>query len=72
MNHQLTRATRRLLDDIARDVVTEQLAIEITTLAALDPFGIDDPCPGSPDGHFPIWDGPRTLVCPHCSKVLWS
>jgi len=45
-------------------------AVEITTWICADPFGTD-PCPGSPDGHYPIWDH-RTLVCPHCAKVLWS
>ena len=46
-------------------------AVEITSLTCSDPFGIDDPCPGSPDGHYHLWDH-QTLVCPHCAKVLWS
>jgi hypothetical protein len=64
MNIQLKPETRRFIEDF--------VAHEITTLTALDPFGIDDPCPGSPDGHYQLWDGPRTLVCAHCAKVLWS
>lgn len=63
MNIQLKPATRRFVERF--------VAEEITTLVAPDPFGIDDPCPGSPDGHYPVWDH-RTLLCPHCSKVLWS
>ena len=64
MTIQLKPAPRRFIEDF--------VAEEITTLTPLDPFGIDDPCPQHPDGHFPIWGDRRTLVCAHCSKVLWS
>jgi hypothetical protein len=50
-------------------VVRSFFALDVTTPA--DPFGIDDPCPFNPDGHYPLRFH-REIVCPHCSKVLWS
>lgn len=67
MNIAIKPATRRV-DQFVADEVADLSGV---ALAKPDPFLIDDPCPGSPDGHYPIWDH-RTLVCPHCSKVLWS
>ena len=64
MNIRIQPATRAFIEQF--------VAEEITTLIATDPFGIDDPCPFNPEGHFQFWDGPRTLVCAHCSRILWS
>lgn len=50
-------------------IVRGFLAIDTTTPA--DPFGIDDPCPFNAAGHVPLRFH-REIVCPHCSKVLWS
>ena len=57
------RKTRQFIEDF--------VAEEIDTLTALDPFGIDDPCPGSATGHDPHMSC-GTLVCVHCAKIFWG
>jgi hypothetical protein len=49
----------------------EEIAATIgRVMAEADPFGIDHDC-ANPAGHYPVRCYGE-IVCPHCSKVLWS
>lgn len=65
-------AQRQAFDrDAIRDVVTSFLSDEVAFVArTADPFGVDDPCPENPVGHYPIRDR-NEVVCAHCSRILW-
>ena len=53
--------------------VTRFLAQEIAfTARAVDPFGIDDPCPHNPDGLHQFIASCGEIVCPHCGRVAWA
>jgi hypothetical protein len=52
------------------DLLGDLLAAENAPLTRADPFGVDDPCPENPVGHYPIRDR-NEVVCAHCSRILW-
>lgn len=61
-----------VIDTIDRISITRVVfAPPLVTCTPADPFLVDDPCPVNPAGHFPMWVH-REIVCPHCSKVIWS
>lgn len=63
------RAPRRVVRNNVFEFVAEREIADV--LAAQDPFGCDDPCPGSPVGHYPIRIA-GDVVCAHwpCGKVF--
>lgn len=57
-----------------KQTVTEIMCLEDVTArvnAIRDPFGVDDPCPVSPNGHRAI-SSCGEVVCWHCAKIFWS
>lgn len=44
---------------------------EVETLTAIDPFGVDDPCPFSATGHDALASCGE-VICVHCSKIFWG
>lgn len=68
MGIQLRQATRQFIADFVADEMADMAA---TFSSPADPFNIQDPCPVNPLGLYPLRVH-REIVCPHCSKVLWS
>jgi hypothetical protein len=64
---------RKSLHFVVEREMADLLATDMSCAAVMaeqDPFGIDNDCT-NPAGHYPIRSHGE-IVCPHCSKVLWS